>query len=189
MTCMCLASCVPLLVKRWFRFLNFFILVFFSMFSGQVVKNAPLKSIHNGWHVSAATATVFSYSLQYLKSHAQLKQSLPSTLKEMHNFKCTHMWWLTACLFLRCMKRQRASCPCRHRRPHLHVLTFDSLLCVPAEAWVNLNSTLWSPYLSTINSQLSLNSHWPNTHTSSLQPHILSSWSLYTGWHMSVDAS
>lgn len=48
MTCMCLASCVPLLVKRWFRFFNFLILVFYSMFSGQVVKNAPLKSIHNG---------------------------------------------------------------------------------------------------------------------------------------------
>ena len=104
------------------------------------------------------------------------KQS--TTLKKMHNFKCTHMWWLPACLFLRCMKRQRASCPCPHRGPHLHVLTTDSLLCVPAEAWVTLNSTLWSP-------NPSLNSHWPNTHTHththtpSLQPHILSSCSVW----------
>lgn len=46
------------------------------------------------------------------------------------------MWWLTACVFLRCMKRQRASCPCRHRRPQLHALI------LPAEAWLTLKSAL-----------------------------------------------
>lgn len=88
---MCLASWVPLLVKRWFRFFN---LSFFLNVQWSGYEKCSLKK-HSHWLTCFSFS---SYSFQYLKSHAQLKQILPSTLK-----KCTTLNvptcgdWLPVC--------------------------------------------------------------------------------------------